>query len=400
MRSRSSHLATLVLAVGLVSCADEDPDPVCGTSPGSAPHVDVSVGPCENLSAYRFFTGFEDDGRHVWNDGVVPYDLNTPLFSDYTVKLRAIYVPPDGETAAWRPFEEAIDEAFMFPVGSVLIKTFAVAEDLRDPSSPVDVIETRLLVHAAQGWRAHTYIWNEERTDAFRRAIGREGVELEWTHTDGTRRHTNDYLIPSERDCRNCHGSGSAGLRLLGPRAPQMLGREALSSLQGAGLVAAEPSEHVAEPFPSWNADGTTVVSLDDMDGAALDWHARSYFDANCAACHNPTGNTEGAGLDLRVHVRDIEKLGICKTPSAAGSEAQGGRAYDVVPGAPDASVLIFRVESSYTQWDHANRRMPPRGRSIPHDEGVALLRRWIEWLDSDEARDAYPGLADRSCGD
>jgi uncharacterized repeat protein (TIGR03806 family) len=395
----SHRLTVILVAAGLVGCAEDEGDPVCGTSPGSAPHVDVSVGPCENLSAYRFLSGFEPDGRHVWNEGVVPYDLNTPLFSDYTVKMRAVYVPPDAEAAAWRPFDQAIDEGFEFPVGSVLIKTFAVAEDLRDPSSAVDVIETRLLVHAAQGWRAHTYIWNDDRTDAFRRAIGRDGVELEWTHSDGSQRRTEDYLIPSERDCRNCHGSGSAGLRLLGPKAPQMLGREALSTLQQAGFVASEPSGHGVEPFPRWNTDGSTVTPVEEMDGTSLDHHARAYLDANCAACHNPTGNTEGAGLDFRVHIRDVDKLGVCKIPSAAGSEAQGGRAYDVVPGAPDESVLVFRVQSSYTDWDHANRRMPPRGRSIPHDEGVELLKHWIDWLASDEAREAYPGLADRSCG-
>jgi uncharacterized repeat protein (TIGR03806 family) len=394
------RLGVLVLGVTLVGCVEDEGDPVCGTSPGSKPHVDVGLGPCENLSAYRFMKGFEADGRHVWNDGVVPYDLNTPLFSDYTVKLRAIYLPPDAGETPWRPSgEDVIDRAFDFPVGTVLIKTFAVADDLRDPDSAIDVIETRLLVHADKGWRAHTYIWNEERTDAERRAIGRAGVELEWTHTDGTRRRTDDYLIPSERDCRNCHGSGSAGLRLLGPRAPQMLGRDALSNWRAEGIVAAPPATLEVESFPRWNTDGTTVVALEEMDGAMLDRHARSYFDANCSACHNPTGNTEGAGLDLRFHVRDVLFLGICKIPSAAGSEAQGGRAYDVVPGSPDDSVLMFRLESSYSDWDHANRRMPPRGRSIPHDEGVALLRRWIEWLATDEAHEAYPGLADLSCG-
>ena len=393
------RLVPLALAVSVFACAEDEGDPVCGTSPGSAPHVDVSLGPCEQLSSYRFMKGFDADGRHVWNDGVVPYDLNTPLFSDYTVKLRAVYVPPDSAPTPWRPQgEESIDRAFDFPVGSVLIKTFAVADDLRDADSPIDVIETRLLVHTDKGWRAHTYIWNEDRTDAERRAIGRAGVELEWTHTDGTRRRTEDYLIPSERDCRNCHGSGTSGLRLLGPRAPQMLGRSALSSWQADGIVAAEPASHELEPFPQWNADGTLVTPLDEMDGATLDWHARTYLDSNCAACHNPTGNTEGAGLDFRAHVRDVLRLGICKIPSAAGSEAQGGRAHDVVPGEPDRSVLIFRVESSYTDWDHANRRMPPRGRSIPHDEGAALLRRWIEWLGTEEAQAAYPGLEDRVC--
>ena len=33
------------------------------------------------------------DGKLELNDGVVPYDLNTPLFTDYAHKLRTIWMP-------------------------------------------------------------------------------------------------------------------------------------------------------------------------------------------------------------------------------------------------------------------------------------------------------------------
>ncbi|HXS03594.1 MAG TPA: hypothetical protein VN731_03910, partial [Rhodanobacter sp.] len=33
------------------------------------------------------------DGKLELNQGVVPYDLNTPLFTDYAHKLRTIWMP-------------------------------------------------------------------------------------------------------------------------------------------------------------------------------------------------------------------------------------------------------------------------------------------------------------------
>src|SRR6478609_11007455 len=41
------------------------------------------------------------DGQIVPNDGVMPYDLNTPLFSDSAVKVRTAWVPP-GSKATYR----------------------------------------------------------------------------------------------------------------------------------------------------------------------------------------------------------------------------------------------------------------------------------------------------------
>jgi uncharacterized repeat protein (TIGR03806 family) len=390
----------VVTAVGSFGgCNDQPATPGhCAGAPGTAPLLDPDLGPCPDLSSHRFFVGFEANGRPIFNEGVVPFDVNTPLFTDYTLKIRGLYVPPGSAPAHFPEGDEAaMDRPLDLPVGSVLLKTFAAPRDLRDPSAPVDVIETRLLVRTSAGWRAHTYIWKEDRSDAFHEPIGRAGIELEWVHTDGERRSTTDYLIPSERECRNCHGEGQAGLRPLGLRAPQLAGRDALGALVSANLVE-PPAGPPAEAFPIWNPDGTPSLPLDGMDGETLDRHARAYLDANCSSCHQPGGNTRGAGLDLRFHVVDPQKLGVCKVPSAAGSEAQGGRSYDVVPGAPDASVMLFRMESRHTDADHANRRMPPRGRSLPHDEGVLLVRRWIGWLGTPQGLDRYPGLAERSC--
>ena len=57
-------------------------------------------------------------GRVTLNERVVPYDLNTPLFSDYAHKLRTVWLP-QGTTARY-----SATDAFDFPVGTIITKTF------------------------------------------------------------------------------------------------------------------------------------------------------------------------------------------------------------------------------------------------------------------------------------
>src|ERR1700690_1266015 len=57
-------------------------------------------------------------GSLTLNAGVVPYDLNTPLFSDYAHKLRTIWMPR-GTSAKYDA-----DGSFDFPIGTIISKTF------------------------------------------------------------------------------------------------------------------------------------------------------------------------------------------------------------------------------------------------------------------------------------
>jgi hypothetical protein len=61
---------------------------------------------------------YVDAGKLQLNTGVIPYDLNTPLFSDYAHKLRTIWMPP-GTAAVYDA-----NATFDFPVGTVITKTF------------------------------------------------------------------------------------------------------------------------------------------------------------------------------------------------------------------------------------------------------------------------------------
>lgn len=63
------------------------------------------------------------------------------------------------------------------------------------------------------------------------------------------------------------------------------------------------------------------------------------------------------------------------KPPVAAG-RGSGGFAYDIVPGDPDQSILLYRLNST-----DPGIMMPELGRWTIYQEGVALIRAYIESL-------------------
>jgi uncharacterized repeat protein (TIGR03806 family) len=303
--------------------------------------------PPQHLSSWELFV---DALAQEPAEGVVPYDIISPLFSDYAAKHRFIRVP-EGEQITYTDSGD-----WVFPVGTVLVKTFAFREDLGDPSSPERIIETRLLVNEEDGeWHPYVYLWNGG--DAELRPIGAT-VDVEWTHTDGTTMAI-DYHVPNTVECTNCHG-GSDPVSPIGPRTEQIDRDGQIAELESLGWFAnTVPAE-------------AERSRLEDPTGTGdLDARARAYLDANCAHCHGEGGAAEQSGLWLGAHIPSGIQIGICKRPVAAG-RATGGHSYDIVPGAPDESVMIFRMEST-----EPGIKMPEVG-ILSHAEGVALIREWI----------------------
>ena len=69
----------------------------------------------KKLSDFHFF---KDTHAQIPSNGVVPYELISSLFSDYSYKQRWVYVPK-GKKAEYQE-----NWVFNFPTGSALIKTF------------------------------------------------------------------------------------------------------------------------------------------------------------------------------------------------------------------------------------------------------------------------------------
>jgi hypothetical protein len=69
-------------------------------------------------------------------------------------------------------------------------------------------------------------------------------------------------------------------------------------------------------------------------------------------------------------------RIGVCKQ-IVAGGHGGGGLPFDVAPGEPEKSILLYRLRSNVP-----GTMMPEIGRSLVHAEGIALVRSWIERME------------------
>jgi uncharacterized repeat protein (TIGR03806 family) len=294
------------------------------------------------------------------NRGVLPYDLNTPLFSDYARKYRFVWMPA-GTSARY-----ADDGPFGFPPGTILAKTFAFPVDGRRSER---LVETRLLVHARNGWVGLPYIWNDKQSDATLQLVPNP-VPVSWTDPVG-KRHEFTYAIPNVNECHECHDNQRVMLP-IGPKARNLNKlyaytegtEDQLERWQRIGYLQGLPQAATRPKAAKW----------DDASSGTLSERARAYLDNNCAHCHQPGGQAGYTGVDFRLTQSGLSLLGACKQPNSAGN--MGDRLFDLVPGGPDESILIYRLESTAPKVS-----MPQLSRAVVHEEGVQLLREWIASL-------------------
>lgn len=329
-------------------------------TPANAAPSDAAIlakTPPKLLSEFGFF---DDLAGQKPATGVIPFALNTPLFSDGALKQRFVYVPA-GKAAA---YDET--EAFDFPVGTALIKTFAFPADFRKPTEAVRLIETRLLLRQAAGWQAWAYVWNTEQTEATLKIAGAK-VDVSTAAGDGGRL-TFTYSVPNKNQCKACHAFNGE-IVPLGPKARNLNGRfdypqgalNQLAHWTAVGILSGAPDPEASSAAPDWR-DAS----------AALDARARTWLDVNCAHCHRREGPASNSGLFLTFGEQQPVAYGVLKRPVAAG-KGSGDRAFDIKPGDPDGSILPYRVEST-----EPGVMMPELGRHIADPDAVALLRAWI----------------------
>lgn len=347
----------------------------CAGDDGRAPTFHAEENP-ERLSDWGMLS--VDGAALMLSEGVTPYDLATPLFSDYALKLRTVWTP-DGAPAIYNA-----ENTFDFPVGAVITKTFYypltesdwtgdVAIDrprsVNNRSMSLDhvrLVETRLLVRRETGWTALPYIWNDEQTDA---VLKRTGDVIPMTlNRSGGALEPFAYVVPNANQCAGCHATNATtkAIEPIGPKARHLnkpssfaAGFNQLDHWIAKGLLAGD----IETPAPR------NAVWTDETE--PLDARARAYLDVNCSHCHNPNGPADTSGLNLEPDASG-PALGLCKAPIAAG-RGTGGHAYSIVPGRPDLSITVFRMETT-----DPGAMMPELGRAVAHDEGVKLVADWI----------------------
>jgi uncharacterized repeat protein (TIGR03806 family) len=312
------------------------------------------------------------DGKQLTiSQQTLVYHLNTPLFSDYALKLRTLYLP-EGTQGSYHP-----EDTFALPVGSIISKTFFYPKDENgdllitadwsgDPgviqTDDYRLIETRLLVRQPHGWDALPYVW--KGSDAY---LNLTGSIHKLTLAGGA---PLNYLVPSKNQCASCHATNhtTKALQPIGIKARHVDRKSPVSNANQLDLWAARGwldqrgDQH--RPNAQWNDDG-----------ASLAHRARSYLDINCGHCHNQVGAADTSGLLLDYKDHPMEAMGQCKPPIAAG-RGSGGLLYSIVPGEAEASILSFRLVTN-----DPGMLMPELGRSMTHTEGVDLINRWIDGL-------------------
>jgi uncharacterized repeat protein (TIGR03806 family) len=216
----------------------------------------------------------------------------------------------------------------------------------------------------------YPYVWNDEQTEAILKIAGGTR-DVSWVGAEGTD-HTLNYIIPNVNQCLGCH-ENSRVMRPIGPKI-RNLNRDfdyadgranQLTKWTQAGYLTGAPSLADAPKLPEWDNPAT----------GTLEQRARAWMEMNCAHCHNPKGPARTSGLDLRYEQDLLPKIGFYRTPTAAG-RGSGGRLYDIVPGKPDESILMYRINSA-----EPGVMMPELGRRLVDQAGVALVREWIASL-------------------
>jgi uncharacterized repeat protein (TIGR03806 family) len=250
-----------------------------------------------------------------------------------------------------------------FPVGTILIKSFYYNNV--QPDNNTRIIETRLMLRKSDDWYFADYTWNNDQTEATFSLDG-SFINIDFLE-NGVAKSTN-YRIPSDVECITCHKSQSNSV-------PIGVKPQNLNSI----YVYADGSQNqleklIAEGYLEDNLPATinTVVNWSD-ETQSIDLRVRSYIDVNCAHCHSELTYCDYRPMRFAFSDSVNEtNLGVCVDPDTEIP----GMTKIVAPSLKERSVMYFRLNTEAEEL-----RMPLLGRTIIHEEAVALIGEWIDGL-------------------
>jgi uncharacterized repeat protein (TIGR03806 family) len=303
---------------------------------------------------------FSDTRNLVPSEGLIPYDLVEPFWSDGAAKSRWVAVPD--AKVAYSPTGD-----WTFPKGTVFVKTFELPTEAASPGVKRR-LETRLLVcDSAGGVYGVVYKWRPDLSDAELLTTSlTEEIPIK-TATGGVGRQT--WYYPSRQDCLACHNAKTSGV--LGVKARQMnraftypsgVTDNQIRAWNHAGLFTADLGKTDLTKLP-------TLAAADDVTRSVQD-RARSYLDANCAQCHRPGGTV--AYFDARFDT-PLEKQQLIDGPILINQGIDKPRV--ISPHDIWRSIIYMRVNTV------DDVKMPPIARETIDQKGVKLLQDWITSL-------------------
>ena len=305
---------------------------------------------------------FSDVAALTPSPGLIPFDVNSPLWTDGALKWRWIAVPTNAQIAF------ATSAPWVFPPGTVLVKHFELGVNDTNPAIRKR-IETRLLIVSSNGAAfGATYRWRADHQEADLLA-GSLSENITVQTATGPRKHRWSYPSPSE--CLMCHNS-QAGF-VLGPKTAQ-LNRDLAYAQSGVadnqlrawnhlGLFGAPLDENAISGLPK-------MFSLTNAT-ASLEARARSHLDSNCAHCHRPGGPAH-ATFDARYEL-PLAQQGLINGRVSWSLDVWNPRV--IAPGDAERSMILSRL----TRQD--SFKMPPLGRNVTNAQAEQLFRAWINGM-------------------
>ncbi|MEO6097545.1 MAG: hypothetical protein ABIW76_18575 [Fibrobacteria bacterium] len=339
----------------------------------------------ETLPAKLSQTGLYDNvaskSRAV-TEGLVAFEVNTPLWSDGSHKERFITIP----AGAAKVVPTDTDQ-YEFPDQTVLVKNFQI-DSVYGDSATRFFVETRFLVIRASMFGTQylgmTYKWRRDQSDA---DLVDQGSGLDTVHQVkvGGAFRGKRWRYPSQTDCNTCHFNRG----VLGFLTPQLnrpsKANPSINQLQAlvtANILSKNPIAGMANPF-RWAGINETAVTP-PMNLSLAEWKARSYFASNCSQCH---GNGHAKTFESASHDFDFFHPGR-KTAYALPDSIGGfvGKPANTDPrfpkliyaGYPESSYVVARLFSRPTEFNGSSMQMPPLATFQPDSAAINAVKDWI----------------------
>lgn len=349
-----------------------------------APKTEATVDFPRKLSETGLFA---DVKQLIPAAGLIPYSVNSPLWSDHAEKERYIALPGDSQieynTVEYPQPAPGAPRGWKFPDGTVIVKTFFLDMDLSKPESRRR-LETRIL-HLErvagteevgdQVWRGYTYVWNDDQTEA--ELLDVKGADRTFTIRDPAAeggKRTQTWHFPSRAECTLCHTMPAKyvlGLNTLQMNRDHDYGgvvANQLDTLEHLGIFTA--------PLPDKPQDLPKLVDYREKKHS-LDDRARSYLHSNCSHCHMKWG---GGNAEFQLLATlELDQTGTILTRAGQGT-FEIPEARILVPGKPEQSLIYRRMQRL------GLGRMPHVASSVVDEDAVKLIGDWIKQLPTQSA--------------
>jgi hypothetical protein len=347
-----------------------------GTGGSAVPPVQTCVPPADRNQPPQMLsqTGCVNPGDpKTLAISVVPYEVNSPLWSDGADKLRGMALPAGGKihvvNCAANPAEcpgprdRTDDGKWVLPTGTVMVKSFLFDGKF---------LETRLLVHVdATSWVGYTYRWDEAQTGAT--LVGTERDQVSFA----TGQRTVEWHFPSRRDCETCHVAG-AGFA-LGTETAQFNrvvgGVNQIDRLAALGAFDAPvPKPYKAALVAPYPSDAGSPPQ-----SATIEQRAASYLHANCSFCHRPPQDVDCTAepcMDFRAGLTLAERNLCDVVPSKNTLGIVDAK--NLVPGQPGKSITWVRMTRPPDDDTGKHGRMPLIASYVVDQMAVDLIGSWI----------------------